>query len=149
METSHSVQGRGRQGTPPAQIHDRQHQKENGTMGRKLFLAVLVAGLLAMVGQAWAYTYSGAWEPTDGDVNILVSDYQSDYDVYIYDYDNTSNYLKVLAQNGAATTIYFHQSGGNWYASLTQNGTDLNLGTQVSHQVRVDNYLIIALKMHQ
>jgi hypothetical protein len=77
-------------------------------MGRKLFLAVLVAGLLAWGGQTWAYTYGGAWEPTDGDVNILVSDYQSDYDVYIYDYDNTSNYLKVLPQNGAATTIYFH-----------------------------------------
>ena len=56
METSHSVQGRGRQGTLPAQLHDRQHYKEDGTMGRKLFLAVLVAGLLALGGSAQADT---------------------------------------------------------------------------------------------
>ena len=105
-------------------------------MGRKLFLAVLVAGLLAMVGQAWAYTYSGAWLPTDNDVNEIKYDLLAgqpvNFDLYIYDWGHPDNKLLVLDDDNNyqwTATIYFTQVGSNWYAGLSPGATTLSLGS--------------------
>jgi hypothetical protein len=104
-------------------------------MGRKLFLAVLVAGLLAMVGQAWAY--SGVWIPTDNDVNEFSFDSSlgltRTWNVYLFDWGTQSpdinNSLLILDTSNKAATITFTLSGSDWIAkSSINNSYTLNLG---------------------
>jgi hypothetical protein len=103
-------------------------------MGRKLFLAVLVAGLLALGGQAWAY--SGVWIPTDNDVNEFSFDSSLDltrtWNVYLFDWGtsnpNINNSLLILGTSNEAATITFTLSGSDWIAKSSIGSPTLNLG---------------------
>ena len=77
-------------------------------------------------------TYSGAWDTNSEDaffIEIIAGD--GDGSLWMYDWSDTTKNLKILDdivfQNN---TVNFLQSGGNWYASLdeTISGVDLLLG---------------------
>jgi hypothetical protein len=100
-------------------------------MRKGVILAVMVGAILVFSSQfASADLYSGAWLPTDGDVNFLSFDFilPRTYDVFMFDFDNVGNSINVLNKNSeSSSTVKFIKDGESWKAE--KGASVLDLGT--------------------
>ena len=110
-------------------------------MRRNIFIVITAAVIFALAcPAAQAFTYSGAWEPTDGDVNeikldLFIPGSDSEFDLYIYgwengyDWGNANSYMKVLDKTNPTKTIYFTiEADDYYYAGLSLGAKTLSLG---------------------
>jgi hypothetical protein len=113
--------------------------KKMKKMKTQIILTALVIGLsIGIVGVAPAAAswvpYSGAWYSTDGDTNFFSVDVEylsgslsSDFN--ITDEANSSSLTVLSTTDASPATVYFTHSSGKIWASLTDGGMDLDLGT--------------------
>lgn len=96
---------------------------------RKALSAFVVAVIMAFAcPAAQAALYSGAWEPTDNNVNYISTDFASgsNHYVYMYKWNTPEDNFLILPKGSVASTVEFSHDGGGWKAS--SGGYDLNLG---------------------
>lgn len=102
-----------------------------------LVLTALVVGFSVslagvMPAAASLVPYSEAWHSTDGDTSFFSVDVQYlgesiSYDFQITNEGNKSNLTVIDMTTAAATTVYFTENAGNIWASLSEDGLDLDL----------------------
>ena len=89
-------------------------------------IPLIMAALALIVGlscsTALAVTYSGAWEPTESDINelsvdVLISN-PSDFSLWLYDWSEVNTAQKFLDINQMGTSILFtyKTTDNSWYA---------------------------------
>jgi hypothetical protein len=103
-------------------------------MRRTFFLAVLLAGALILSSQgAFAAISYTAWLPTDGNDQFISLEFTSGspYDVYLYDYGDTTKNLLVEGIGQNFKTVNFLHDTTGWYASMDESigSGDLFLGS--------------------
>ena len=103
--------------------------------GKRIILGMLVAAFLIMAQASVsnADTYSGAWLPNDeADMFTMKVTVGTDAGSFsMYDWGDTSESLEIysMGESSGVQSVYFTQSSGDWYASMTSGViTDLALG---------------------
>ena len=106
-------------------------------MGKKILLGMMIVAALLIMAQpsvSNAAIYEGAWTSNDNaDWFAVKFTFGVPSAFSMYDWGNTGSTLEILPMGALfdSATVFFTQSNGNWFASLTDGGTtatDLNLG---------------------
>ena len=100
---------------------------------KHLMAGLIIAAVLLMILpiNAFASTYSGAWDPNSTDPVIIfeITPGTQDAWLYMYDWNNTDSMMVIEDAMFAAANVFFTQDSSDiWHAGLTSGAKTLNLG---------------------